>query len=104
MTEVKKRALRKYYYVAFKQMYEEIAEGIVKVTNPDGRTGVFQWNGKYLEGDLTQANLHMLVWTGGPPLPEAFSYHWIETPIDVNRKSGWPAPYETIVDYQIGQW
>jgi len=97
------RPLRKYRHVAMKQTFEELGDGLVKVTADDGRTGVFQWRGPHVEGELTQANVHMLVWTGGPDLPDDCRFHWIETPIDVDRPSGWPEEYEKRLPYVIGR-
>ena len=42
--------LRKYYMHMTQQTYEEVAEGIVRVTNRDGKTGVFRWSGEWIEG------------------------------------------------------
>ena len=50
-------------------LYEAIGDGRVRVTRGDN-TGLFQWTGEWVEGDLTQADLHMLVHVGGPELPE----------------------------------
>lgn len=97
MSSDNKRKLRKYYYVARKQTFEEVAGGLVRVTDAEGRWGLFEWGGKYLEGELTQASAHMLVWCGGPMQSDEFRYYWIETPIDVTRKSGWPEEYEALV-------
>ena len=69
MTLRNEPALRKYYYVGFKQTYEELGDGLVRVTDKDGREGVFHCDGRYVEGELTHCNLHMLVWTGGADPP-----------------------------------
>lgn len=52
-------------------LYEEIEPGKVKVTSEDGTWGVFRPDGEWLEGERTQADLHMLVWVGGQNLPES---------------------------------
>ncbi|MDB5159704.1 MAG: hypothetical protein JWR50_4411 [Mucilaginibacter sp.] len=85
---------RKYYHVACKQTFEEIGDGLVRVTTADGREGIFKSTGQWVEGELTEANLHMLVWTGGPRLPQDFRYRWTEIPIDISRPSGWPEHLE----------
>lgn len=46
-------------------LYEEIGEGLVRVTR-NNASGVFRCDGRWLEGDVTQADLHMLVWVGAP--------------------------------------
>lgn len=103
MTDATSPPPRKYYHTAMKHYYEEVGENRVQVTAEDGRTGVFTSNGRWLEGEVTQANLHMLVWCGGPRLPEPCRYHWMETPVDLTRPSGWPEPYETFLAHQIGR-
>ena len=49
-------------------IYEDLGDGHVKVTR-NGLSGTFQADGRWLEGDVTQADFHMLVWVGGPELP-----------------------------------
>ena len=88
------RPWRKYRYIPAKQTFEELPDGRVRVTADDGRWGIFRWNGPWIEGELTQANVHMLVWCGGPDTPAEFHYRWTDVPIDINRPSGWPEEYE----------
>ena len=45
-------------------------DGLVDVEN-NGLTGVFAFNGQHREGELTQADPHMLLWIAGPQLPDA---------------------------------
>lgn len=49
-------------------VYEELGDGLVRVEK-NGQVGVFRADGKWVEGDLTFADLHMLVWVGGKDLP-----------------------------------
>ncbi len=91
-----KPPLRKYRYASLKQVFEQQADGTVRVICEDGRTGRFHPDGRYIEGDLTQANLHMLVWTGGPPQHPDVRYRWGEAPVDPGRPSGWPEAYEKL--------
>lgn len=84
------RPWRKYRYVRLKQTFEELPGGRVKVTTDDGRTGIFDWQGPWIEGELTQANTHMLCWTGGPILPDEMRFRYHLLPIDIDRPSGWP--------------
>lgn len=87
-------ALRKYYMHMTQQTYEEIAEGIVRVTNRDGKTGVFQWSGEWIEGELREASTNMLVFAGGRDVHPAFNYRWTMVPADRERASGWPEDLE----------
>jgi hypothetical protein len=50
-------------------VYEDLGNGLVSVDKA-GKKGIFKSTGEYVEGDLTFADLHMLVWVGGKPLPE----------------------------------
>ena len=43
-------------------------DGLVEVEN-NGLKGVFQFDGRYREGELRQADPHMLLWIAGPQLP-----------------------------------
>jgi hypothetical protein len=95
--------LRKYYYVARKQTYEDVGDGTVRVTDENGRAGLFRWNGPYVEGDITQCNLHMLIWTGGPSLPPELNYRWTEVPASITRPSGWPEELEKLLPHQLGK-
>jgi phenylpropionate dioxygenase-like ring-hydroxylating dioxygenase large terminal subunit len=52
-------------------LYERIDDGVVKVTTPKGKTGTFTAEGEYIDGELTDVNVHMLNWAGGRQLPEA---------------------------------
>lgn len=86
--------LRKYAMRVNGQMYEELGEGLVRVSDPSGKSGVFRVDGRWVEGDLRQANIHMLIFTGGPEIPQAFNYRWPEVPVDLARPSGWPEEHE----------
>lgn len=88
-------SLRKYEYVAAKQTYEEIGDGLVRVTDhKSGKTGVFHWDGRWVEGDLRTANSNMTTFCGGPNIPPEFNYRWPEVPADTSRASGWPEQIE----------
>jgi hypothetical protein len=97
------RPLRRYFYVAGKQMYEELGDGRVKVIDQYGRSGIFSADGPYIEGDVTQANLHMLVYTGGPNIPAECNFRWSEVPVDPRRPSGWPEEIEPFVRHHLGK-
>lgn len=90
--------MRKYYYVAQRQMFEEIGEGRVRVTDEDGKSGVFHHDGRFIEGELTTVNTHMLTYVGGPRVAKAFNYRWTEIAVDVDRPSGWPEHLERLLN------
>ena len=49
-------------------LYESIADGVVGVTTPKGKSGKFTANGDWIEGELKDANPHMCLWAGGAQL------------------------------------
>jgi len=62
-------------------MYEDLGDGRVRVEDPrTGGYGIFTWNGSWLEGDVTHADLHMLVYIGGQDLPKGKDRYWAMTP------------------------
>jgi len=87
-------ALRKYYMHLSHQTFEELEPGIVRVTNQDGKSGVFRWDGPWIEGEVRDVNINMLVFTGGPDTPAAFNFRWVKVPADIERASGWPEDIE----------
>jgi hypothetical protein len=103
MTPDEEEPLRKYYYVKDKQTFEELGDGLVRVTAEDGRSGVFHWSGQFVEGDLTQCNLHMLNWCGGARLPKALNLRWVEYPFDVSRPSFFPEEIERLIPHNIAK-
>jgi hypothetical protein len=86
--------MRKYLMPLTQQVYEEIGEGRVRVTNRDGRTGIFTVQGRWVEGEVRDANVNMLLFTAGPNVRSDFRYRWTLLPADVHRESGWPEPQE----------
>lgn len=86
-------ALRKYYHIPAKHTFEEVGDGTVRVTAADGRSGLFHWTGRWIEGDLTQCNLHMLSWCGSPPTPPEMNFRWVESPPHMGTpEHPWPWP------------
>jgi len=52
-------------------IYEEIGDGTVRVKDRvKDRYGLFKWDGSWVEGDVTHADIHFLRYIGGPNLPE----------------------------------
>ncbi len=89
---------RKYHHHGDKCAYEEIGDGLVRVTTEDGVTGTFRADGRWVEGKLRDANLHMLIYTGGPNCPREFNYHSNPiVPADIDRPSGWPEHLERML-------
>ncbi|MBV9994485.1 MAG: hypothetical protein JO127_04660 [Caulobacteraceae bacterium] len=86
-------ALRKYYHVSARQTFEEVGDGVVRVTADDGRTGLFRWSGEWIEGELTQCSAQMLLWCGGPNLPPDMNFRWVEAPRHMGTSEHpWPWP------------
>src|SRR5258708_6046433 len=50
--------------------YEELGDGLVKVTTKSGAYGIFDWEGHWKEGSVTHADPHLTNYVGGPNLPE----------------------------------
>lgn len=50
-------------------IYERAGEGLVTVTDLDGRDSVFTDDAVWIEGPMTQADPHLCKWIGGPMLP-----------------------------------
>ena len=46
--------------------YEQDGKGNVIVTQQDGISGLFAKDGKWIEGQLKQADPHFCGWVGGP--------------------------------------
>jgi len=46
-------------------LYDLEANGNIRVSAPDGKTGLFRTDGSYLSGDLYFADPHLCGWIGG---------------------------------------
>lgn len=63
-------------------IYESVGDGVVRVQDPTRNlSGLFRWDGVWLEGDLTNADPHMLLYIGGPDLPEGKDIFWSLLPV-----------------------
>ena len=49
-------------------IYEGLPGGRCKVTEPDGRSGLFTDLGRWISGELREADLHFINWIAGPQL------------------------------------
>ncbi|MYF51516.1 MAG: hypothetical protein F4220_15410 [Gammaproteobacteria bacterium] len=50
-------------------VYCALGEGTVEVDS-NGLKGIFRYDGEHVSGELRFADPHMLLWLGGPQLPE----------------------------------
>ncbi len=83
-------------------VYERISDDSsdVRVTAPDGRTGVFDIQARHKEGDLTEVNPHLVNWVGGPQLPQMDFDKLIREKIK-NAPTGEPLnPRTAMADFQ----
>ena len=64
-------------------VYREVGDGLVRVEDKEkGKSGLFKWDGSFVEGDLTQADLHYLRFIGGPTLPPDKDIIWNFLPVE----------------------
>jgi hypothetical protein len=85
--------LRKYYQANARHTFEEVGDGTVRVTDEAGRTGLFHWDGRWISGEITQAQRQMLLWCGGPALPPEMNFRWVEPPPHMGTpENPWPQP------------
>ncbi len=49
-------------------IYETQSDGLVRVTEENGASGVFHPDGRWCSGELRDADPHLLGWVGGPSL------------------------------------
>ena len=49
-------------------IYQRIEGGRCKITEPDGRCGLFTDSGRWISGELREADLHFINWVAGPQL------------------------------------
>jgi hypothetical protein len=50
-------------------MYDVIADGLVEVVDKNGRSGVFDSEGRWVSGELRQCDPQLALWLAGPQLP-----------------------------------
>ena len=64
-------------------VYEELGDGLVKVDDKArNKSGIFKWNGEWVEGELTQADYHFLNYIGGPILSPEKDLYWTVLPVE----------------------
>jgi len=94
--------LRRWRYALRKQTFEEIGDGTCRVTCDDGREGLFDSEGRYLSGNLTQVSREMVHWVTGPRMPPGCNFRWSQVPVDIERSSGWPEYLEDTMRFHLG--
>ena len=63
-------------------VYRELEGGLVELRDDErARRGVFRWDGTWVDGDLTEADIHFLRYIGGPNLPEGTDIYWPMLPV-----------------------
>jgi nitrite reductase/ring-hydroxylating ferredoxin subunit len=81
-------------------VYEDLGEGRVKVVDRKGVEGVFDAHGRWLEGELTDANPHLCLWVGGCQVAEEDSAAYLRDPAMLEKlreKLGDEAPMSAMV-------
>ena len=97
------RGLRRWRHPHKKQTYEEMGDGTVRVTDDDGKVGLFEADGAYISGELTQASMQMCLWVTAAWIPDECDYRWNQVPVDMSRSSGWPAHLEKLLHFMMGR-
>jgi phenylpropionate dioxygenase-like ring-hydroxylating dioxygenase large terminal subunit len=70
MNEMAKPPLRSEPHPITGALYSAVGDGLVRVEDKaKGKYGLFKWNGTWIEGELTYADPHLLIYVGGPDLP-----------------------------------
>jgi len=73
-------------------IYEAIGDGLVRVDDPaKGKSGVFRYDGTWIEGELTHADPQLLLYVGGPDLPPGRDVYWGFLPPLEDEKTTMPA-------------
>jgi phenylpropionate dioxygenase-like ring-hydroxylating dioxygenase large terminal subunit len=85
-------------------IYERVEDGVVRVTTPDGRSGLFDDGGVRLEGDLGQVDPHMCNWIGGRQLDGAERIPLVKTEIGEakNQRAAEAAPIREALRETLG--
>ena len=76
-------------------VYTAIGNGLIRVEDKaKGKSGLFRFDGTWIEGDLTHADLHMLGYVGGPDLPAGADLQWVLMPALDEDKPAFAAAME----------
>ncbi|MEQ8742201.1 aromatic ring-hydroxylating dioxygenase subunit alpha [Parasphingorhabdus sp.] len=63
------KAFQSFIHPISKHKFERLEENRVKVSLPSGKSGIFDMEANYIEGDVTSADPHMCNWIGGKIAP-----------------------------------
>lgn len=75
-------------------MYELLENGTVKVQKSGSNDyGIFTWEGEWLEGEVRQADLMMLLYIGGPDLPHTHEVLWLKAGSGIYADPDQPVEY-----------
>lgn len=62
-------------------LFQALGDGLVRVDDKaKGKSGVFRFDGTWIEGELTYADHHLLMYVGGPDLPPGRDVSWVLMP------------------------
>lgn len=64
-----KKAFQSFIHPLSKHLYKRLEENRVEVSLPSGKSGIFDMEGNYIEGELKSADTHMCNWVGGKIAP-----------------------------------
>lgn len=62
-------------------VYESLGEGVALVTTRDGRSGRFDANGNWLEGEVREADPNLCLWVAGRQLPAGMAANTKDLPM-----------------------
>lgn len=65
--------MRRRQHALSRAMYEVTDGGNVEVTAPDGTSGLFTPDGRWISGELRHADPHLCTWLAGPQLPPSMA-------------------------------
>ena len=63
-------------------VYDCEEDGVARVTTPDGRTGRFDDTGRWLDGELREADPHLCLWVAGRQLPLGMRANTKDLPLE----------------------
>ncbi|MBU6269570.1 MAG: Rieske 2Fe-2S domain-containing protein, partial [Sphingomonadales bacterium] len=73
-------------------VYTAIGDGLIRVEDKaKGKSGLFRFDGTWIEGSLTHADLHLLGYVGGPDLPPGMDLPWVTMPALADDKPAFAA-------------
>ena len=67
-------------------VYASEEEGVALVTLPDGRFGRFDDTGRWLSGEVREADPHLCLWVAGRQLPLGMRANTKDLPLEARKK------------------